>query len=177
MEAQSKKSKGLNLNPLAPAESKRTFAFSGKNLKFHWKCIHFSSLFLLFFVPFSSLFQKSRKRDPESGERAVKIHQNGPQGPPKRRPGINKLSPKVHQVRKTCKIVEQGWQSGAPSATMESQGTPKWKKITKLIQKLLIKHENVPQGAEKHTSTHKPKQPTNQGNKKQNNQTNEQTPS
>ena len=30
MEAHSKKSSGLNLNPIAPAQSKRTFPFSGK---------------------------------------------------------------------------------------------------------------------------------------------------
>ena len=32
MEARSQKIRGLNLNPLAPAQSKRTFAFSGKTL-------------------------------------------------------------------------------------------------------------------------------------------------
>ena len=33
MEAQSQKIRGLNLNPLALAQSKRTFAFSGKTRK------------------------------------------------------------------------------------------------------------------------------------------------
>ena len=32
MEAQSQKSSGLNLNPLASAQSKRTFAFSGQKI-------------------------------------------------------------------------------------------------------------------------------------------------
>ena len=33
MEARSQKIRGLNLNPLAPAQSKRTFAFSGNASK------------------------------------------------------------------------------------------------------------------------------------------------
>ena len=32
MDAQSQKTSGLNLNPLAQAQSKRTFAFSGKTI-------------------------------------------------------------------------------------------------------------------------------------------------
>ena len=82
MEAQSQKTSGLNLNPLAPAQSKRTFAFSGKTQKIMGNAFISAPLFVFFFAPFSSLFQKSRKRGPVSGPRAIKIHQNGPQGCP-----------------------------------------------------------------------------------------------
>ena len=56
------------------------FRIFWKNSKNHGKCIHFSSLFRFFFAPFSRLFGKSRKRGPGSGPRAIKIHQNGPEG-------------------------------------------------------------------------------------------------
>ena len=57
-EAQSKKNKGQNLNPLAPAQSKRTFAFSGKTRN----SIGNASISAPFFSPFLYLFRAfSRK--------------------------------------------------------------------------------------------------------------------
>ena len=51
--------------------------------------------------------------------------------------------------------------------------------IQKGVYEYQIRHENVLQDAEKHTSTHRHKQPTNQGDEERresaNNQTNEQT--
>ena len=99
MEAQSQKSRGLNLNPLAPAQSKRTFPFSGKNSKTHKKCIHFSSLFRFFFAPFSRLFGKSRKRGPGSSPKAIKIRQNGPQGRQNGAQESTIYAPRSHQVQ------------------------------------------------------------------------------
>ena len=81
MEAHSDKSSGLNLNPLLPAQSKRTFPFSGKTRNYNANA-SIPAPFFIFFVLFSSLLQKSRKRGPGSGPRAVKIHQNGLQGGP-----------------------------------------------------------------------------------------------
>ena len=81
MEAQSKKSRGVNLNPLAPAQSKRTFTFSGEIRNFS-EMHPFQLPFSFLFVPFSSLFKKSRARGPWSGPKAIKIHQNGHQGRP-----------------------------------------------------------------------------------------------
>ena len=53
MEAQSQKIRGLTLNPLAPAQSKRTFAFSGKTPKFKEN----ASISAPFFAPFLNLFR------------------------------------------------------------------------------------------------------------------------
>ena len=53
MEARSQKIRGLNLNPLAPAQSKRTFAFSGKTQK----AMRNASISASFFAPFLHLFR------------------------------------------------------------------------------------------------------------------------
>ena len=53
MEARSQKIRGLNLNPLAPAQSKRTFAFSGKTQKI----IGNASILALSFASFLALFR------------------------------------------------------------------------------------------------------------------------
>ena len=53
MEAQSQKIKGLNLNPLAPAQSKRTFAFFRKTPKI----IGNASISAPFFGSFLPLFR------------------------------------------------------------------------------------------------------------------------
>ena len=104
--------------------------------------------------------------DPNGAQTEPKNQQTKPQGPTK--------------YDKHAKIRHQGWQSGSPSVSMESQGPPKCKKSTKRSPKVRIRHENVPQGAEKHTSTHRHKQPTDQGSKERhesaNKETNEQTP-
>ena len=85
MEAQSQKSSGQNLNPLAPAQSKRTFAL-WKNLKFHRTFIHSSCLFLSFLGYVSDLFQKSKQRIqglvPEP-QKCTKMDPKGAQTEPK----------------------------------------------------------------------------------------------
>ena len=53
MDAQSQKTSGLNLNPLAPAQSKRTFPFSGKT----WIFIEKASISASFFFPFLCHFR------------------------------------------------------------------------------------------------------------------------
>ena len=69
------------------------FSTLWENSKFHRKCIHFSSLFLSFCVPFSSLFQKSRKRGPGSHPRVLKRHRNGSQGCANGAPGCQNGAP------------------------------------------------------------------------------------
>ena len=147
MEARSQKIRGLNLNPLAPAQSKRTFAFSGKTQ------IPIEILLISppFFSSFLTLFrgvsrkpekgaqdpatepQKHTKMDPKGAQTEPTNQQTEPQGPTK--------------YEKHAKISHQGWQSGAPSVTMESQGPPKCKKSKKRHPKVRIRHENVPQSA------------------------------
>ena len=53
MEARSQKIRGLNLNPLAPAQSKRTFAFSGKTQQI----MRNASISAPFFASFLALFR------------------------------------------------------------------------------------------------------------------------
>ena len=53
MEARSQKIRGLNLNPLAPAQSKRTFTFSGKTQEIMRNAFISAS----FFAPFLHLFR------------------------------------------------------------------------------------------------------------------------
>ena len=97
MEAQSQKSSGLNLNPLAPAQSKRTFAFSRKTLKI----IGNASISGLFFGSFLHLFrdfsgkaekqvqgpfpgpQKHVKTDLKGAKTQPENQQSTPQGPTK----------------------------------------------------------------------------------------------
>ena len=82
MEAQSDKMNGLNLNPLAPAQSKRTFPFFGKARN----SIENASIPALFFSPFLYLFRAFSRKvakgvqgpDPEP-EKDTKM---GPQGWP-----------------------------------------------------------------------------------------------
>ena len=139
-----KPQKTMSLNPLAPAQSKRTFPFSGKTQNF----IEKASISAPFFSSFLTLFrgvsrkpekgaqgparepQKHTKMDPKGAQTEPKNQQTEPQGPTK--------------YEKHTKISHQGWQSGAPSATMESQGPQKCKKSTKKCPKVRIRHENVP---------------------------------
>ena len=97
MEAQSQKIRGLNLNPLAPAQSKRTFAFSGKTQKI----IRNASISAPFFASFLHLFrdfsgkaekqvqgpspgpQKHVKMDLKGAKTQPKNQQSTPQGPTK----------------------------------------------------------------------------------------------
>ena len=70
MEAQSQKIRGLNLNPLAPAQSKRTFAFSGKTQKI----IGNASILTPFFASFLALFRDCS----EKAEKGVQGPAPGP---------------------------------------------------------------------------------------------------
>ena len=97
MEAQSQKSRGLNLNPLAPAQSKRTFPFSGRTLKI----MENTSISAPFFSSFLTLFrsvsrkpekgpqdpatepQKHSKMDPPGAQTEPTNQQTAPQGPTK----------------------------------------------------------------------------------------------
>ena len=97
MEARSQKIRGLNLNPLAPAQSKRTFAFSGKTQKI----IRNASISAPFFASFLHLFrdfsgkaekqvqgpspgpQKHVKMDLKGAKTEPKNQQSTPQGPTK----------------------------------------------------------------------------------------------
>ena len=169
MEAQSQKSRGLNLNPLAPAQSKRTFPFSGKTSKI----IENTSISAPFLSSFLTLFrgdsrkpkkgaqdpatgpQKHTNMDPKGAQTEPTNQQTEPQGPTK--------------YEKHAKVSHQGWQSETPSVTMESQGPPKCEQDMKMCGKVL-----------KNTQAHRNQQPTNQRNKGRhesaNKHANEQTP-
>ena len=118
-----------------------------KNSKNHRKCIQFSSLFHSFFAPFSSLFQKSRKRCPVSGPKAIKIHQNGPQGCPNgAQESTNPKAPQRTKNMQNCPRRVGKWSrksyNGAP------RPPPNARKHTKKVSKVIIKHENGPQSLE-----------------------------
>ena len=70
--------------------------------------------------------------DPKGAQMEPESQQTKPQGPP--------------EYENHAKIV-------APSVRMEPQGRPKCKKITNKCRKVVIRNENVPRGAEKHTWT------------------------
>ena len=123
MEARSQKIRGLNLNPLAPAQSKRTFPFSGKT----WKIIENTSISGPFFSYFLTIFrgvsrkpekgaqdpatepQKHTKMDPKGAQTEPTNQQTEPQGPTK--------------YEKHAKINHQGWQS-EPQALQWSRRAP-----------------------------------------------------
>ena len=97
MEAQSQKIRGLNLNPLAPAQSKRTFAFSGKNQKIMRNASISASFFLSFWHLFRDFSGKAEKQvqgpspgpqkhvkmDLKGAKTEPKNQQSTPQGPTK----------------------------------------------------------------------------------------------
>ena len=94
MEARSQKIRGLNLNPLAPARSKRTFAFSGKTPKI----MRNASISAPFFASFLHLFRDFSGK----AEKGVQGPAPGPiffskwtSRAPKRSPRISNLRPKV----------------------------------------------------------------------------------
>ena len=181
MEARSQQIRGLNLNPLAPAQSKRTFAFSGKT-RIPIEILLISppvfSSFLTLFRGVSRKPEKGAQGPATEPQKHTKMDPKGAQTEPTNQQ-TEPLGPTKYE--KHAKISHQEWQSGAPSVTMESQDPPKCKKSTKRSPKVRIRHENVPQSDEKHTSTHRHQQPTNQRNKGRhesaNKQANEQTPS
>ena len=61
MEAQSQKIRGLNLNPLAPAQSKRTFAFSRKTQKIIGNASILSPFVASFLALFRNFSEKAEK--------------------------------------------------------------------------------------------------------------------
>ena len=97
MEARSQKIRGLNLNPLAPAKSKRTFAFSGKTQKVMRNAsisAPFSASFLHIFRDFSGKAEKQVQGPSPGPQKHVKMdlkgaktepqnQQSTPQGPTK----------------------------------------------------------------------------------------------
>jgi len=86
MEARSQKIRGLNLNPLAPAQSKRTFAFSGKTQKIMRNASISASFFASFLHPFRDFSGKAEKQvqDPSPGpQKHVKMDLKGAKTEPK----------------------------------------------------------------------------------------------
>ena len=94
MEARSQKIKGLNLNPLAPAQSKRTFAFSGKTQKII-RNAYISSPFFASFCIFFETFREKRKNKSRVRPQGHKSTSKWTSRAPKRSPRINNLRPKV----------------------------------------------------------------------------------
>ena len=94
MEAQSQKIRGLNLNPLAPAQSKRTFAFSGKTQKIIGNA-SISGFFVGSFLHLFRDFGKSRKGGSRVRPQGHKNTSKWTSRTPKRSPRINNLRPKV----------------------------------------------------------------------------------
>ena len=94
MEARSQKIRGLNLNPVAPAQSKRTFAFSGKTPKIPRNAsisAPFSDFFCTFFEIFREKPKKGSRVQPQGHKNTLKWTPRAP----KRSPRINNLRPKV----------------------------------------------------------------------------------
>ena len=180
MEAQSKKSRGLKLNPLAPAQSKRTFAFSGKTRN----CIEHASistpslyiLFRTFFKRFSEITKKGSRVWPQSRTNTPKWTLRVP----KRSPRINKLSPKAPLRTKNMQNCPRRVAKWSRKCYTGVPRLPQMQERHKKMSKAIIKHENGPQSLEntqEHIDTNS--QPTKQGNKwrheSANNQPNERT--
>ena len=86
MEARSQKIRGLNLNPLAPAQSKRTFAFSGKTQKIMRNAsisAPFFASFLHLFRDFSGKAEKQVQGPPPRPQKHVKMDLKGAKTEPK----------------------------------------------------------------------------------------------
>ena len=155
MQAQSQKSSGLNLNPLAPAQSKRTFAFLEKPQnasKKHPFQLPFSLLFCIIFEPFPETSKKRSRVGPHS-------HKNTPKwtpGAPKRSPRISKLSPKVPLSPKNLLNFPARVAQWSPKCY---NGVPRPPKVQEKHEKgfqSANKARICAASAEKHTSTHKP---------------------
>ena len=98
MDAQSQKTSGLNLNPLAPAQSKRTFAFSGKTQKII-RNASISVSFFAFFCTFFETFREKPKNRSRVRPKATKARQNGPQGRQNGAQESTIYAPRSHQVQ------------------------------------------------------------------------------
>ena len=119
VEAHRDKMSGLNINPLAPAQSKRSFALSVQTLN----SIENTSIpapfvcpFLTFFEPFLEKSQKGSRVPPQTLKKTPKWIPRVP----KRSPRIPKWSPKVPPSNTKTKNVYQGCQNGAPEVTIWS---------------------------------------------------------
>jgi len=119
VEAHSEKMNGLNLNPLAPAQSKHSFSLSGKtrnsieNASFQ---LPFSIIFCTFFEPFPEKSQKVSRVPPQSVKKTRKWSPRVPKWSSR----IQKWSPKAPKVHKKQTTVYQECQHGAPGVTMGS---------------------------------------------------------
>ena len=116
--------------PLAPAQSKRTFAFSGKTRK----SIERTSISASFFSPFFTLFrgvsrktekgaqgqarepQKHTKMDPKGAQTEPRYQQTKPQGP-------TKYEKHSKEVTKGGKVEPQAlqWRRRAPRSARKAQ--------------------------------------------------------
>ena len=122
----SEKSSGLNLNPLAPAQSKRTFSFSGKTRIFTGNAFipaPFFSPFLYLFRTFCRKSQKGSRVRPQSRKKTPKCTPRGPTGSPR----INKLSLKVPPSTKNTlhfppRVAK--WSPKAPQSARKIQRGP-----------------------------------------------------
>ena len=126
----------LDLNPVPPAQSKRSFgSFAWKSLKFHRKCFHSSSVFLQLFAIFPVCFRKVEKSSrvwPQSSKNTPKWIPRAP----KWTPIVSKLSPNVLSSMKNLQNDPARVAKWSPKcATMESQGPPKARKSQKGFQK------------------------------------------
>ena len=86
MEAQSQKIRCLNLNPLAPAQSKRTFAFSGKTQEVMRNAsisAPFFASFLHLFLDFSGRAEKQVQGPSPGPQKHVKMDLKGARTEPK----------------------------------------------------------------------------------------------
>ena len=126
IEARSEESNGVNLNPLAPAKSKRTCSFSEKPRHSN-QHVPIPAPCLFCIVRFSNLFQKSRKRGPESSPRDIRrCHTKTPRVP-KQIPIIKQMNAKPPQVLQ--------WSPRFPQ--------PKCKKCTTWTPNVLVRHEQI----------------------------------
>ena len=138
--------------------------------------LRFSLLFCTFFETFREKPKKGSRVRPQGHKNMSKWTSRTQ----KRRPRINKLSPKVPPSTKNMQKKSPRVAKWSPKRYNGVAGPPKVQEKHKKVSQSANKTRRVLQGAEKHTSTHRHQQPTNQRNKGRhesaNKQTNEQTP-
>ena len=127
-----------------------------ENSKLHRKYIHFSSLFLSFFVPFSNIFQKSLKRGPGSHPRVLKRHQNGSQGCPNGAQGSQNGAPRSSSNKKNkCVPWVSKWSARCHNGVLRS---PKVQKKHQKVTRNVTEARNCAaknKQTNKHTHTNK----------------------
>ena len=153
MEAQSQKIRGLNLNPLAPAQSKRTFAFYGKTLN----SIEFLSISAPFFFPFLYHFRafsrnvekevqgrtpesyKYTKMDPRGAQTEPKNQQIEPQGAAK-----SEKPTKLPSKGGTMEPQVLQWSPKTPQSTRKTQKkSPKCEQSMNMCRKCRKTHKHT----------------------------------